>query len=150
MQRFELVIEAEQALSFIELREIVSIIDDHILEEISEGFFLRPPRYPDYAYESFASPSEFSFVQIEFARSGSIVLGIVLGGIAVWGWRALALGARRSRLGRELSRFGENAGNVVANGLAVINDRLEDWSNNNERIRDRKTKVRLRKISRED
>ncbi len=89
---------------------------------------------------------DFSFVEIESARSGSIILTLALGGVAVWGLAAFALGLRRSRLGRELSRLGENAGNILADGLGSVNDRLEDWSEINQRLRNRQTKVTLKRI----
>ncbi len=144
MAKFELFIENSSALSFIELREIVSIIDDHIAQELRYTY--GSPYGPFLPDDWPADVRDFSFVEIESTRSGSIILTLAIGGVTVWGLAAFALGLRRSRLGRELSRLGENAGNILADGLGSVNDRLEDWSEVNQRLRNRQTKVTLKRI----
>lgn len=148
MAKFELTIENSSALSFIELREIVAIIDDHIAQELRYTYRRHYGPFPPFFFEDDwpTDVRDFSFVEIESARSGSIILTLALGGVAVWGLTAVALGLRRSRLGRELSRLGENAGNILADGLGSVNDRLEDWSEVNQRLRKKQTKVTLKRI----
>lgn len=155
MARFEIVIQNNQPLSFLELREIVAIIDDHIADEA--GLYRRSGRRkrPYYLYDEFdvwgpAVEDDFSFVEIEAVRPGSIILTIVTSLSGVWGLGAVALGLRRSRLGSQLTKFGENAGNILSNGLAIVNERLEDWSQVNERLRERATKVRVEEIARDE
>jgi len=148
MAKFELIIENQGTLSFVELREIVAILDDHIAQDLRYSYGRRFGPFPPFFFEDEwpGDQHDFSFVEIESARAGSIVLTLALGGVAVWGLSAVALGLRRSRLGRELARLGENAGNILSDGLHLVNDRLEDWSDANQRLRDRKTKVTLRRI----
>jgi hypothetical protein len=148
--KFELTIESEGALSFMELREVIAIIDDQIAEELRYRHRRRySPYSPFWEFEWLESQPEFSFVEIEAVRAGSIILTISLGAVAVWAIGSVALGMRRSRLGRELARFGENTGNIVSDGLDVINERLEDWSEANKRLRERKTIAKLRQHDRD-
>lgn len=130
-------------LSFVELREIVAIIDDHINQELRYTHWRRYGPFPYYFLEDewAADQLDFSFVEIESARSGSIILTIAVGGVAVWGLGSVALGIRG------LSRLGENAGTILADGLHVINERLEDWTEANKRLRDRKTKVQIKRLN---
>lgn len=156
-QKFELYIEHTGGLSWLELREVVAILDEFILEFadpfIAEDIFYsryrqgRRPRFSSRAYEfGYAGQLEdFTFVEVEEIRGGSIVL-IVTAGAATFTLGAIAAGLRRSRLPRELSRLGENTGNILAEGLSSVNSRLEEWSETNMRLRDRKTKVKLKKL----
>jgi hypothetical protein len=150
MARFELVIENEQALSFLELKEIISIVDGYVIDHVTPLYF------DDYLHfgrwdvrgrriNAVEAP-EISFLEIESVRPGSIIL-TVLGGAAAFGLGAIAVGVRRSRLGAELTRFGENVGEILGEGVSRINDALEDWSDKNLKLRDRKTKASFRQIA---
>lgn len=140
MRRFELRIETGGPLSIIELNEIIEIIDDHI----TQAFDHYDRYFPPYRRRrNLADGVDFSFVGIESARTGSIIVTIAVGGSVVWGLAAIAKGVKRSRLGDELTRLGEHSGNILADGLGTVNARLEDWSKANRQLRERNTKATL-------
>jgi hypothetical protein len=56
MAKFELIIENEGPLSFVELREIVAIIDDHINQELRYTFWRRHGPFPYYILEDEWAP----------------------------------------------------------------------------------------------
>lgn len=150
----ELLIEFENTLSWIELREIVQIIDDHFFDEIEYYFddyyemrVLRP--YP-YYYPWFNSElrSSYSFIEIKSVSKGSIVLWI-LGGAGAWTLAKLADGATDGKLGKELARSGELLSDIIGKSLVGdklerLNDRLEKWSERNHKLRKKKRKARLK------
>jgi hypothetical protein len=145
MARFELVIENSRPLSFMELREIVAILDNHIAEEISHRYW----PYPSFSDLDIWFPErrDFSFIEIESVRPGSIILTVIVGA-AVWGLAAMGSGARRSRLGRELERFGEIVGNALAEKFNIeeVNSMLEDWSKTNRQLREKEVKAALKQL----
>lgn len=145
MTKFELVIEGP--LSFTELREVMNIIDWHIAESLAERYIHYPP-FPPIFFEQpwLGDQRDYSFVQIESARSGSLILTLAVSGAVIWSLNAVARGVRRSRLANELSRSAELGANVLADHLKELNDKLEDWSNANQRMRERKTKATLKRL----
>lgn len=150
-RQFQISIENRQSLSWLELKEIIGIIDDYVLDYAYREFFDEfpfPPllRYRGPQYRDFYSiPDNVSFVEIERVEQGSIIL-VVVGGIATFTLTAIAAGVRRSSLPGELSRFGTNVGNILGDGVGAINQRLEDWSETNKALRDRDTSVRFEEL----
>lgn len=144
MAKFELTIEHGRALSSLELREIIEIIDLSILGAARFPATPYPWLYP-YETPDSAARLPFSFVEIESVRQGSIILIIATASVS-FALGAIGLGIRRSLLGSELVRLGENVGDILSVGVEELNKRLEGWSETNLKLRDRKTRVRLRKL----
>ena len=154
--KFELTIKKRDVVSWTELSEIVQIVDSYILEtaiDYDEFFFdgrrrFRYARsYTSRPFDPTETVRNTSFVSVTSVKSGSIIFTLALGAAAAFPIWALSSGIRRSRLGEELQRLGKNAGNILADGLSVVNGQLEDWSSASSALRDEPIEVEVQLLT---
>lgn len=162
VRRFELRVQHDQYLAWNELQEIIEVIDAFIKDEafyyfdtrygsVERRYYSRPlsARYGPWAYtapEQVATQAleQTSFVSIEGVSQGSAIFWLIIGGIVSYPAWALGVGMKRSRIGREFERLGKAAGDLIADNLEPLNDRLEEWSEENQRLRGKETTPTLK------
>ena len=151
--RFELVITEREDVSWTELREIIQIIDDEIIE-VQGWFLFNEYRWMRGGYQrqygsmvdAFEVLKNTSFVTVSAIRPGSIILSISIGafvGFPIW---ALAMGVRESRLGEQLRQLGEHSGNILADQCEKLNKKLENYSKRSSALRNKKIGVKIKPI----
>ena len=139
-------IEHEEPLAFVDLRDIISIVDDElrrpVLEELESNTRVISSDNHDLAgvRDLFAlreaiitelkinfKRKQVSFLSIDTISQGSIIMGLIGMGI-FWAAAHVTTGVRKSVLANNLQKLGLNLGNIAGSRVDIINKKLESFN----------------------
>ena len=152
-QEFSIIIDYDDFLTRFDLDEILSSIDEIIEYELLSQFdptyiFMR--RIYQHSYWNRETP-KLSYLGITSVDRGSIILTVIASGVvATYVARRFKKGVNESLLAKQIERSGKMTGDVLGGVLKRINDWVEDYLPEQQKLGGKVKKIRVERKRKDD
>ena len=150
---FSIIIDYDDFLTRFDLDEILSSIDEIIEYELLSQFdhtyiFMR--RIYPHSYWNRETP-KLSYLGITSVDRGSIILTVIASGVvATYVARRFKKGVNESLLAKQIERSGKMTGDVLGGVLKRINDWVEDYLPEQQKLGGKVKKIRVERKRKDD